>query len=116
MVTNGSNSKGKGKEREKSLPEKWPLGIGGIYPHYSGDDGLFFWGQRKRGDGIGELMELIFCPSISNMAFFGYQGWDQGTSFWRCSYSMHTIVGVEKQSSTTPKYPHICRDGKWFRP
>jgi hypothetical protein len=36
-------------EREESLPEKWPLGIGGIYPHYSGDDGLFSRGREKEG-------------------------------------------------------------------
>jgi hypothetical protein len=110
MVMNGSDLKGKGgggveREREESLPEKWPLGIGVIYPHYSGDDGLFFRGQRKRGDGIGELMELIFCPSISNMTFFWLSGMRLG-NFWRCSYSMHKIVGVEEQSSWTPKYPH----------
>jgi hypothetical protein len=64
-MPNGSDSKGKGgggRGREESLLAKRPLGIGGIYPHYSGDDGLFFRRQRKRGDGIGELMEVIFVP------------------------------------------------------
>jgi hypothetical protein len=33
--------------------KKQPLGIGGIYPHYSGVDGLFFRGREKEGVGLG---------------------------------------------------------------
>jgi hypothetical protein len=86
-----------GRER-KVYRKNGHWGLVGYIPTIVVMMGCFLGVEKKRGFGIRELMELIFCPSISNMTFFWLLGMRLG-NFWRCSYSMHQIVEVEEQSS-----------------